>query len=363
MAACTLAVLFTGYDAKGDKKSRYGVVKLHYLGIDLGGSNIAAGIIGEDYRLIAKGSTPTMPERGAAAIVQDMLSLIQELLQQTGIRFDEIPWVGIGTPGTANLQTGVIEFSNNLHFDNTPMAEMAEKLFDKKVYIENDANAAALGEYFAGAARGSSSSVLVILGTGVGSGIILDGSLYHGINYSGGEAGHTVIEYNGYPCGCGRRGCWEVYSSAPGLIRMTKEIMAEHPESAMWQMTGGSIDEVRGRTAFDAMRAGDSAAQLVVDRYIGYLSCGLVNLINIFQPEVLCLGGGISKEGEALIKPLSVCIERERYSKHSLLQTRLCTAALGNDAGIIGAALLGRTTSAARLDFEAEKMSASTSQR
>lgn len=314
---------------------------MYYIGIDLGGTNIAVGIVDENNKIVVKGSVPTKMPRSADAIMDDMADLAKSLLKDASISMDDVKWVGIGTPGTVNCETGIIEYANNLNFDNVPMVEMMEKRLGKKVYIENDANAAAYGEYKAGAAKGVRSTVVITLGTGIGSGIILEGKILHGFGYAGGELGHTVIVCGGRECTCGRRGCWEAYSSATGLANLTKESMKEHKDSVMWKITGGNLDNVNGKTAFDAMRAGDKAGKEVVDKFITYLGCGLVNVINIFQPELLCIGGGICKEGDNLIKPLEKIIADECYNHHSTKQTKLCVAKLGNDAGIIGAALIG----------------------
>ena len=220
------------------------------------------------------------------------------------------------------------------------MRAFLEERLHKPVCVENDANAAAYGELVAGAAKGKSSCVCITLGTGVGGGVIIDGKIMAGHNFAGAELGHTVIVVDGEPCTCGRRGCWEAYASATGLIRQTKRAMEAHRDSQMWALAG-NLEQVNGRTAFDAMRKGDAAGEAVVDDYIRYIACGLVNMINIFQPEVLCVGGGICNEGETLMKPLREYIERERYSQYSDKQTEICVAQLGNDAGIIGAAYLG----------------------
>ena len=184
-----------------------------------------------------------------------------------------------------------------------------------------------------------------LLGTGVGGGIIIHGKVYSGSNFAGGELGHTVIVCNGADCTCGRKGCWEAYSSATALIRMTREAMAANAnkkDSPIWEITGGSFDTVNGRTAFDAMRAGDPMGQAIVDKYISYLACGIANCINIFQPDILCIGGGISNEGETLLAPLRELVHKETYNyTNGSKQTEICRAQLGNDAGIIGAALLG----------------------
>lgn len=313
---------------------------MYTIGIDLGGTNIAAGIVDENMQIVEKGSVPTNLPRSAEEIVEDMAALAKSIAEKAGITFDEIKWVGVGTPGTANCETGVIEYANNLHFDNVPIVEMLGGKLDKQVFIENDANAAAYGEYKAGAAKGAKSAVIITLGTGIGGGVILDGRIYEGFNYAGAELGHMVIKAGGRPCTCGRLGCWEAYASATGLANLTKEAMTAHKESEMWKIAG-SLDGVNGKTAFDAMRTGDAAGKAVVDTYIADLACGLINVINIFQPEILSIGGGICKEGDNLLVPLKTLIEKERYSRYAKNQTHLCVAQLGNDAGIIGAALIG----------------------
>jgi len=312
---------------------------MYRIGIDLGGTNIVAGVVDDNYNIIAKAKRKTRIPRPADEIIRDMAEAALEAAEAAGISMDDISMVGVGSPGTCNPDTGVIEYANNLGFENVPMREKLSALLNKEVYIENDANAAALGEALAGAAKGAQSCVCITLGTGVGGGIIIDGKIYGGFNFAGAELGHTVIVVGGHPCTCGRKGCWESYASATGLIWQTKEAMEKHPESAMWEIAG-SLDNVDGRTAFDGMRRGDSAAKQVVDKYIEYVACGLTNVVNIFQPEILCIGGGICQEGDTLLKPLEEHIKRERYSKFSSHQTKLCVAKLGNDAGIIGAAFL-----------------------
>ena len=318
---------------------------MKYLGIDLGGTNIVAGVVDENYAIIAKAQTKTNVPRPEDSMCDDMARVAKEALELAGVSLEEIAWLGIGTPGTVNRDTGVVEYANNLRYHHWAIVEMMKERLPLPVIVENDANAAAYGEFLAGAARGSQNAIVVTLGTGVGSGIIIDGKIYSGSNFAGAEMGHTVIVVGGRECTCGRRGCWEAYASATGLIALTKEEMLReqsNPDSVMWKLAEGNINHVNGRTSFDAMRAGDPAGKSVVDRYIDYLACGLVNAINIFQPDVICLGGGISKEGETLLRPLRSYIERDRYSKYAQKQTKICRAELGNDAGIIGAALLGK---------------------
>lgn len=316
---------------------------MFYLGIDLGGTNIAAGVLDEDNSIIAKVSRKTHVPCTPDEICDQLAGVASDALKAANIAMNNIPWVGIGSPGTVNRETGVIEFANNLKFNNLPLQKLLEAKIGKKVILENDANAAAYGEFKAGALKGAKNAVAITLGTGVGSGIIIDGKIYSGSNFAGGEIGHTVIVVDGRPCTCGRKGCWETYSSATGLITTTKEAMQKvGREALIWEIAGGSLENVDGKTAFQAMRAGDPTGKEVVDQYIAYLGCGLANCINIFQPDILCIGGGISNEGEPLMKPLREYVDHENYAMNSDKRTILCRAMLGNDAGIIGAALLGK---------------------
>ena len=320
---------------------------MYYIGIDLGGTNIAAGIVDENYNIIKKASTPTNAGRPADVITADIAALCKKLVDDLGISMDEIGSIGIATPGSANCETGEILYANNLPFSHYPMqAKLSEALgTSKRVYIENDANAAAKAESVAGVAKGSKYSVMITLGTGVGGGIILDGQVYSGFNFAGAELGHMVIVKDGRECTCGRKGCWETYSSATGLIRTTREKIeacrAEGRTTVMEEMIGGDLDRISGRTAFNAMRQGDEAGKEVVEEYISYLTTGLVNIINIFQPNVLSIGGGISNEGDFLIQLLHDKVFAETYSRDGTPQCELKIATLKNDAGIIGAAALG----------------------
>ena len=315
---------------------------MYRVGIDLGGTNIVAGVVDNDYQIIAKASCKTAVPRPESEVCDSMAAIVAEAIEKANLTMDDIDYIGIGVPGAVNPETGVIETSPNLFFTNWEVVKMMEERLQKPVKIENDANAAALGEFLAGSAKGSRNAVAVTLGTGVGGGIVIDGKIYSGSNFAGAELGHMVIVKDGAECGCGRKGCWEAYASATALIRMTKEaIRSEKAEfSYMLKSVGGDIEKVSGRTAFDAMKAGDNTAKNVIDQYIGYLACGLVNVINIFQPDVLCIGGGIAGQGETLLAPLRTIIERERITKYNEKQTQVCIATLGNDAGIIGAAYI-----------------------
>ena len=316
---------------------------MYTIGIDLGGTNIVASVVDDDYNIIGTSKTPTNSPRSADEIFDDIADVCEEAVKTAGLTMEDIDSVGMGTPGTVN-QDGVIEFANNLAFNNVPARTMLAKRINKpeeKVFIENDANCAALGEAYAGCGNGAKDFVAVTLGTGVGSGVIIGGKIVIGVNYAGGECGHMVIVVDGEQCSCGRKGCWEAYASATALIRQTKKAMEEYPDSLMHKLAKEE-GKVSGRTAFDAMRLGDIAGIKVVDDYIKYVACGLINIVNALQPEIICIGGGICNEGETLMKPLRRFVQSERYSIHSKIQTKIVKAELGNDAGVIGAALLGK---------------------
>ncbi len=316
---------------------------MYYLGIDLGGTNIAVGIVDEEYKIVARASSKTQTD-SAEQVADAMAATAREALKNAGLTLDDIPWVGIGSPGTVNRETGIIEYANNLPFRNTPMVKMlSERLDGKRVEMENDANAAAYGEYMNGALKGANNAIAITLGTGIGGGVIINGKIYAGSNFAGAELGHTVIVVDGKPCSCGRNGCWEAYASATGLIRMTKEHMEKAPkDSPLWTIVEGDLEKVNGRTAFDAMRQGDPIGKEIVDEYIHYLGEGIVNMVNIFQPDILCVGGGISNERETLMAPLRDFVAARQYAMNSSKKTAICRAELGNDAGIVGAALLGK---------------------
>ena len=311
------------------------------IGIDLGGTNIAVGIIDETNRIVARADRKTNAPRAAELIFDDMAAAAKEAMAKLGITADDVVSVGVGTPGSVNKEYELIEFANNLGFDNVPAYRMLrERTGFEKVYFDNDANCAALGEAVAGCGKGVKSLVMITLGTGVGSGIIANGKLITGLNYAAGEMGHTVIKYNGLQCNCGRKGCWEKYSSATALIQQTIDAMRENTDSLMWDLVDNDVSRVSGRTAFEAARRGDVAARAVVNQYVAYLGCGISNVVNIFQPDMVCVGGGIGNEKENLLAPTRKVLASERYSIHAKKQTQLVAAELGNDAGVIGAALL-----------------------
>lgn len=313
---------------------------MYRIGVDLGGTNIATGVVNEKNEIIGRGKVKTRAPRPAEEIFDSIKEAVELAVADAGIDYKDVVSIGIGTPGSVNKDTGDIEFSNNLKFHNVPAKKMLEERLNKPVYLENDANAAALGEAVAGCGNGVKNFVAVTLGTGVGSGVIIDGKICRGGNFCGGEIGHTVINVDGIPCNCGRNGCWEKYASATALVSQAVEAMEGNKDSLLWKTCNNDLNEVDGRSIFQALDMGDKVAKAVVDRYLYYVAVGITNIVNSLQPDALCVGGGISGQGEKILAPIREIVKKERYSVYAQKQTNIVTASLGNDAGIIGAALL-----------------------
>ncbi len=312
---------------------------MYNIGIDLGGTNIAAGMVDETGKILIKGSMPTNRERPTDEIVSDMALLAKKLIDDSAIDISSICSVGIGCPGTVNLETGEIIYSNNIPMEHYQMANKFKEHLDLPVRIDNDANCAALGEY---TVNGNNSSVFVLitLGTGVGGGVIMNGKIFHGFNGAASEPGHITLVSGGKQCTCGKKGCWEAYASATALISQTEEAMALNKNSIMYDIAKCE-GKVSGQTAFEAAKRGDSAAEQVVKNYIRYLADGIVSIENVFQPEIIAIGGGISKEGDYLLKSVREYTSDNGFNKY-MKKTNIVAAKLFNDAGIIGAAMLSK---------------------
>lgn len=318
---------------------------MYTIGIDLGGTNIAIGLCDKDFNIIDKDSIPTKSNREPDEIVADMARLAEKIIKRNHLTTSDIACVGIASPGSIIPETGCVERSYNLPFQDYPIAEVFRRFLPiEEIYVENDANAAVLGEAFCGAGKGHKSIIMVTIGTGIGVGVVIDGIIFSGsLNHSGAEIGHMVILSGGRECTCGRRGCFEAYSSASALTAMTKEKMQELEESGVDSLLFNVAEKegkVSARTAFDAMRSGDPYGKELVDNYIYFLAEGITNIVNIFQPEVICIGGGVSAEKDNLVVPLTEIVNKDQYTRRNLIKTKICTATLGNDAGIVGAALL-----------------------
>lgn len=313
---------------------------MYRIGIDLGGTKIAFGLVSEDGILITKVSIPTEASRTDLEIVDDMVRTTLKLISDNCLTESDIISIGIGSPGTPNVNEGILIYSCNLPFINTNIRELFSRHTKIPVFLDNDANCAALGENTSGGAKGYKTSITITIGTGIGGGIIIDSKIYSGFNFAGGELGHHVIVVDGELCNCGRHGCFEAYSSATAIIRETRKSAKLHPTSAINLLCNGDINQINAKTAFDAKRLGDAVGIEIVDTFIKFLGEGISNMINIFQPEIILIGGGVSKEGNYLLDPLRKFVLANTYNREGVARTKIERATLGNDAGIIGAAML-----------------------
>lgn len=311
------------------------------IGIDLGGTGIKVGVVDEGGRILNKLSCPTEPERGHEAVIHDMAQLTLRAIEDSGVPMDEIESIGIGIPGIFDSARNIVPFCTNLFWHDVPLVQLMQREIDKPVYVGNDASVAGLGETFGGAIRGVRDSVFVTLGTGVGGGVVLGGRLFTGFHGVGTEIGHMITVAGGEMCTCGNRGCWERYASATALIRMGTEAMRQDPDCLIAQRAGGDGDKVTGKLVIDCVREGDSVAEQVFDEYVYHLCVGLVNIINNFDPEVIVLGGGIAGAGQILLDAVNKKLPGMVFCK-GMPYARVMLATLGNDAGLIGAALLGK---------------------
>lgn len=307
------------------------------IGIDLGGTKIAGGLVSDNGEILFKTSIPTVTDKGEDGLLSEVLSLIKLLMNHE--KAENVTSVGIGVPGNVDEKLGLVIFCNNIPFNNLPLAKYITEHTSLPCFLTNDANAAALAEARVGCAKDYSDCVMITLGTGIGSGIILNNRIYSGANGSAGELGHLSLFPDGIPCSCNRRGCFELYASATALIEQTKLVMKKNKKSKLWSFAK-TLDDVTGKTAFDAMRVGDPFGEQVVSDYIRYLSIGVLDIVNLLYPEAIIFGGGLSREGEYLLSPLREIVNNQCYSPYGRTP-ELLIAELGNDAGIIGAALLG----------------------
>lgn len=309
-----------------------------YIGIDVGGTNLKAGLVDETGNILAVERRP-LDFRGPEQFAADVAQLAAAAAHKGGVAPEALEYVGMGLPGA--VSGGDILFTTNIPMENVPIEELFRCHLDLPLLLGNDADCAAVGEFFCGAGQGTRDFAVVTLGTGIGCGLLLGGKLHGGPASS--EAGHLVICHGGELCNCGRRGCWERYASATALIQQTKAAMAAHPESLLHAIAAENGGVVEGRTAFQAAQAGDETALAVCGQYVEYLADGTISLINILRPEAVAIGGGVAAAPEhLLLEPLREIVARESFSSHGGITTRVLRAELGNDAGIIGAALLGR---------------------
>ena len=311
----------------------------YIIGIDVGGMSAKGGLFSLDGELLYESKLKTNKCDGVECTVSSLVCFAKSLCESACVDFSKVLAVGMGVPGVVNSEEGVVLRWTNFGWNDAPVAKLFSELSGKPIYIANDANVAALGEAKFGATKQYQSSILLTIGTGIGGGMVFDGKLIEGFKSAGAELGHiTIREGNdGLACACGRKGCYEKYASATALIRQTRHAMVDNLNSALWQVADGKIENVDGRTAFIAARMGDETAQKVIDQFVGYLSEGIADFVNILRPEAIVLGGGIANEGEALFEPLRKAVDERSYIAMDIVPLKIVGAKLGSKAGIYGA--------------------------
>lgn len=312
---------------------------MYYLGIDVGGMSVKGALVNEEGDFLCRDSFETKPNRNTFEIINDIVSLCKDLVRKGNITENVLAGIGIGIPGTIDAENGTIIYANNINFENVQIVNELKKHFKCPIKIGNDANVAALGEMKFGSGKGCDNLILVTLGTGVGTGIIVNSEILLGNNGAGGEGGHITFKYNGLLCSCGKKGCWECYASATALIRMSEEAISKNPKSEMVKVAKEE-GKVSGRTAFLAAQKGDVTGKNVVSKYIKYVSEGIISLVNIFRPDVILIGGGISNEGKYLMDRIEKRVNKYSYGGKRNPRVPVRKAELKNDAGILGAVAL-----------------------
>jgi len=315
---------------------------MYYIGVDVGGTGIKAGVVTEKGKIIKSCAIATKQQSHYTELIKDMADLIIKTVKEAKVSMDDVKSIGIGFPSSVDDKNGVVVYTANINLNNAPVVEELQKYINKPVYIGNDANCAALGEYFALNDSSIENFVAVTLGTGVGGGIIINKKLYTGSNGSAGEIGHIRLIMDGEKCSCGRDGCWECYASATALIRDSKRAAEKNPKSLLAKNIEANGGRSNGKLVFDTAKEGDETAKKVIDNYIKYISEGLIDMINTFQPSVIAIGGGISRQGDNLLNPIKEYIKGKTYGASYITPCEITVARLGNDAGIVGAAFLGK---------------------
>ena len=314
---------------------------MYYVGIDLGGTNIKAGIVDEQGKILAEAFCKTQAQRPYQDIVRDMAGCVMQALKNAKMTTDDILSVGIGIPGYANQKTGTGAFCTNLGWYDVPLQAEIRKYFDLHIAIDNDATVAGYAESIAGVSKNAESSVFLTLGTGVGGGIVIHGRPWSGAHGIGSEVGHMTLSVDGVPCNCGNNGCMEKYTSATAIIRMARQACMTYPDSAMMLRAEGDLNRINAKTVIDAAKANDRAALEVFDEYCKYLAIAINNIIAFLDPEMIVLGGGVSHAGDFLLEKVKAKVPRYLLYK-TLPYPEICLASLGNEAGMIGAAMIGK---------------------
>lgn len=308
------------------------------IGIDIGGSKIAAGVVSEDFRLLSKKSLPFPHTGNPMDSIQAIYSLIDSLLTENGLSISNAACIGLAVPGSIDYNRKLVVDAHNLDYHDFPLGDLVGAHYPGcLIHVENDANAAALAEYYAGAFRGCSSGLLITIGTGIGGGLVLDGKLFIGGKKNGFEFGHATLVFGGEKCTCGHNGCIEAYCSAAALVREGRRAADKHHESALFTRAQGDLMRINAKLVMDCAREGDATAQTIYRAYTDYLGATVCTAVALFDPEIIAFGGGVSNDGEFLLAPIRAYAEKYAFFRN---HAKIVTAELRNDAGIVGAAML-----------------------
>ena len=318
------------------------------IGIDLGGTNISVGLVDESGKIIEKLRCKTYSNRGSGPIIEDMINQVKTLINRNNLTLKDLSIIGIGVPGLVDYSIGRVEECVNLHWKNIYLREEILKHIIKeiniklelKILIENDANAAAVGEYLFGSMKGNKNSLLMTLGTGIGGGLILNGQLFRGRGAAL-EIGHMAIGKNFYNCSCGNNGCFETFASATAIAKYAQKLIIDGKESKMMEYVNGDISKIDTKTVFRYVEQEDEVAELAIKRFLEYMAIGMNNIINILDLDLIAIGGGVA-EGIEIIKSKLIEEVKKRKLYKNIELCKIERAVLGNDAGIIGAAMLDK---------------------
>jgi len=309
------------------------------IGIDVGGTGIQTGAVNDEGIILAEESIITRTDIPFPEQIRNMVDSVRRIIDACGLELKDVASVGVGIPGIASKETGEVIKCANMGWNHVPFRQEWEKLISLPLYIENDANVAALAESIAGVSAGTSSSVFITIGTGIGSGIILNGKIWSGAHGIGGELGHVILDLDGVPCSCGNHGCLERYCSATALIRFAREAVQLFPDCSLLKAVDGNPDRIEARTVIDLARTNDPLASALYTKWISYLSQAIASVVNLLDPEVIVIGGGVSRAGAFLLEAIA-----SRFPQYVIFKDQplpdLKLASLGAKAGIIGAAML-----------------------
>lgn len=315
--------------------------KRYFIGVDLGGTNIKFGIVSEKGEIFQKGMLSAQANLGRDAILNNINKTVEQSLTFARGKKIKIKGIGVGSPGTVNLDSGIIKGScpNIPQMVNVNLKKWLSNHFDHPIYVDNDANVMALAESKFGAAKGYKDALCLTIGTGIGGGIILDGKPFRGSHFAGAEFGHMTVCYNGRKCNCGGIGCLEMYASAPAIVKDAKWLLRKNRKSIIYRLIEGDSDKLTTEIIFEAERKGDVLASDVINQVCMYLGAGIASAVNLLNPQIVVIGGGVSEGGKSFIRRIEKEVKRRAFPS-ATKNLKVVKAKLGNDAGFIGAGIL-----------------------